>query len=1113
MFDLLLQARVKGDTYWYLDSGCSRHMSGDKDQFLSLVAFDGGSVTFGDNSKGTITGLGKVGKTLSHAIDDVYYVEGLQHNLLSISQLCDKGNRVEFQANLCHIVNSQTGELVCEGTRKHDVYITFLDKIPQDKSICLRAVSDNNQWIWHKRFGHASLTLLNKLKARDLVVGLPNIKYEADKVCSECVRGKQVKISFKPKTALSTSRPFELVHIDLCGPMRVQSRRGYRYVCVMVDDYSRYTWVMMLHSKDETFEEWVALVKQMENQLLHKLVSVRSDHGTEFENANFLDYCREHGVNHNFSAPRTPQQNGVVERKNRTLEEMARTMLIESGLPKSFWSEAVDTASYILNRGLIRPKINKTPYELLKGRKPNISYFRIFGCKCFIHNNGKDQLDKFDPRSDEGIFLGYSSHSKAYRVFNKRTLCVEESVHVIFDEFNMSSEIAQVQHDEEIGLMDFTGNQYAGTPNEGQADLGTPNTPQDIHDEVPREDGDNEDSEGEPSSGGSSNNRQVMCSGGTEEAASPEHEVSTDGGNSMDVNPSGPSNEGENHDHAGSLLNQEAQNDFMFKSYKYQSSHPTDQIISNINKGIQTRRSVYQNFCAFYSFLSNIEPTDYKMALADPDWVLAMQDELNQFKRNQVWHLVPRPKERSVIGTRWVFRNKLDDLGTIVRNKARLVVQGYNQQEGIDYDETFAPVARLEAIRILIAYAAHMNFKLFQMDVKTAFLNGYLKEEVYVEQPPGFEDTLFPQHVYKLDKALYGLKQAPRAWYERLSNFLMENDYKRGTVDKTLFIKTKGEHLLVVQIYVDDILFGATNQVLCDEFANLMQSEFEMSMMGELGFFLGLQIKQTNDGIMIHQQKYLKELLKKFGMENSKAYDTPVPTSTKLDADLKGKDVEASLYRGMIGSLLYLTASRPDIVFSVGLCARFQSNPKESHLKAVRRILRYLVGTADLFLWYPKGSTIDLIGYTDADYAGFLVDRKSTSGMAHFLGSCLISWGSKKQNSVALSTAESEYIAAASCCSQLLWIRNQLKDFGVVYDSVPIYCDNTSAINISKNPVQHSKTKHIEIRHHFLRDNVEKGLVEMLFCKSEDQIADIFTKPLCRESFCKLRVMLGLVRF
>ena len=489
-----------------------------------------------------------------------------------------------------------------------------------------------------------------------------------------------------------------------------------------------------------------------------------------------------------------------------------------------------------------------------------------------------------------------------------------------------------------------------------------------------------------------------------------------------------------------------------------------------------------------------------------------MQDELNQFERNQVWHLEPRTEEMSVIGTKWVFRNKLDDSGIIVKNKARLVVQGFNQQEGIDYDETFAPVARLEAIRILIAFAAHMNFKLFQMDVKIAFLNGYLKENVYVEQPPGFEDRDYPDHVYKLDKALYGLKQAPRAWYERLSSFLLENNYERGSVDKTLFLKRKGPDLLVVQVYVDDILFGATNLTLCDEFAGLMKSEFEMSMMGELGFFLGLQIKQMDDGIMIHQQKYLKELLKKYGMNDSKSYDTPIPTSTKLSLDEKGKDVEDKLYRGMIGSLLYLTASRPDIVFSVGLCARFQSKPKESHLKAVKRIFRYLSGTEDLCLWYPKGSNIDLIGYTDADFAGFNVDRKSTSGMAHFLGSCLISWGSKKQNSVALSTAESEYIAAALCCAQLLWIKTQLKDFGVCSGSVPILCDNTSAINISKNPVQHSKTKHIEIRHHFLRDNVEKGNVSLEFCRSEDQLADIFTKPLCKEVFVRLRTLLGMVK-
>ena len=296
-----------------------------------------------------------------------------------------------------------------------------------------------------------------------------------------------------------------------------------------------------------------------------------------------------------------------------------------------------------------------------------------------------------------------------------------------------------------------------------------------------------------------------------------------------------------------------------------------------------------------------------------------MQEELHQFKRNKVWHLVPKPKDRIIIGTKWVFRNKLDDFGTVTRNKAWLVVQGYNQEEGIDYEEIFAPVARIEAIRILIAFAAHMEIKLHQMDVKSAFLNGYLKEEVYVMQPPGFESKEFPNHVFKLDKALYGLKQAPRAWYERLLNFLLKNGFRRGKVDKTLFLKSKGEHLLIVQVYVDDIIFGVTHNNLCNEFSKMMRTEFEMSMMGELNFFLGLQIKQTSDGTMFHQQKYVKELLKRFGMDSAKPIDTPISPSTRLVMDDESPSVEEKTYKGMIGSLLYLIASRPDIVFSVGL--------------------------------------------------------------------------------------------------------------------------------------------------------------------------------------------------
>ncbi|KAK8569030.1 hypothetical protein V6N12_007562 [Hibiscus sabdariffa] len=361
-----------------------------------------------------------------------------------------------------------------------------------------------------------------------------------------------------------------------------------------------------------------------------------------------------------------------------------------------------------------------------------------------------------------------------------------------------------------------------------------------------------------------------------------------------------------------------------------------------------------------------------------------MQEELNQFDRSKVWTLVERPNDKSTIGTKWAFRNKLDDSGNIVRIKARLVEQGYTQEEGIDFDETYAPVARMESIMMLLAFACHHEFKLFQMDVKSEFLNGFINEEVYVEQPPGFEDPKFPNHVFKLSKGLYGLKQAPRAWYERLSTFLVKKCFNKGKVDTTLFTKKKGKDILVVQIYVDDIIFGSTNDLLCQEFAKLMQGEFEISMMAELSLFLGLQIKKRKDDIFINQAKYIKEKLKKFGLENVKPQATPMSSSTNLDKDEEGKCVDSKLYRSMIGSLLYLTASRPDIMLSVCLCSRFQANPKESHLKAVKRIFRYLKDRSSLGLWYPRDSTFDLHAYLDADYGGCKIDRKSTSAKMTF---------------------------------------------------------------------------------------------------------------------------------
>jgi hypothetical protein len=456
-----------------------------------------------------------------------------------------------------------------------------------------------------------------------------------------------------------------------------------------------------------------------------------------------------------------------------------------------------------------------------------------------------------------------------------------------------------------------------------------------------------------------------------------------------------------------------------------------------------------------------------------------MQEELNNFTRNEVWHLVPRPNQ-NVVGTKWVFRNKQDEHGVVIRNKAQLVAKGYSQVEGLDFGETYAPVARLESIRILLAYATYHGFKLYQMDVKSAFLNGPIKEEVYVEQPPVFEDSEYPNHVYELSKVLYGLKQAPRAWYKCLWGFLITNGFKVGKADPTLFTKTIAKDLFVCQIYVDDIISGSTNKSTCEEFSRIMIQKFEMSMMGELKYFLGFQVKQLQDGTFISQTKYIQDILNKFGMKGAKPIKTPLGTNGHLDLDTGGKFVDHKVYRSMIGSLLYLCASRPDIMFFVCMCARFQADPKKVHLRAVIRIMRYLVYTPKFGLWCPKGSTFDLIGYSDADWAGCKIDRKSTSETCQFLGRSLVSWASKKQNSVALSTAEAEYIAAGHCCVQLLSMRQTLRDYGYKLSKVHLLCGNESAIRMVDNPVEHSRTKHIDIRYHFLRDHQQRGILRLL---------------------------------
>ncbi|KAG9449455.1 hypothetical protein H6P81_009420 [Aristolochia fimbriata] len=950
------------DGIWYFDSGYSRHMTGSSEFLTNLQKKNGGQVTFGDGGKGSVIGICELNVKGLPNLKNVLLVNGLKANLISISQLCDQNLYVNFTKTGCK----------CQYTKEHTTQL------------------------WHKRLGHIHFRGLQKLIKYGDVRGLPTLTGTVEPVCKGCMEGKQHRTPHTALKSITTKQQLELLHFDLMGPVQTESIAGKKYVMVCVDDFTRFTWVEFLREKSKTFKLFVNLCRRLmieKGVTIGRIVRIRSDHGKEFENQDFANFCESKGILHEFSAPKTPQQYGIVERKNRTLQEMARTMINAKELPHKLWAEAVNTTCYVSNRVHLRYLTHKTSYELWKGRKPKVHYFREFGSRCHVLRDC-EHLRKFDSRSTEGMFVGYSRNSHAYRVLLKNTNTVIETVNV---EVADQTEGLQMSDDEQEHVLQ---NQKDGT---GSTVTSTLTLDEEI----------------------------VGTVTGTHEGALEDTRVS-----STEVQET-------------AITIEKA------PSIRVQKNHPTDAIIGDIYEGMKTRgkNKNYGDMVKFVRYTSLVEPRKVEEALKDEFWIKAMQEELEQFERNEVWTLVPRLEYLNVIGTKWVFKNKTDEEGNVIRKKARLVAQGYTQVEGIDFDETFAPVARLESIRLLLATVSMMKIKLHQMDVKSAFLNGYLNEEVYVEQPKGFEDPHKPDCVYRLTKALYGLKQAPRAWYERLTQFLCSKGFTRGGVDKTLFIKRGDHELTLAQIYVDDIAFGSTSDYAQRQFVKHMQEEFEMSMVGKLAYFLGFQIKQRAYGIFISQEKYARNLVKKFGLEDAKAMRIPMSTTDRICKDENGTLADPTLYRSMIGSLLYLTASRPDICYSVGLCARFQSAPKESHVKTVKRIIRYVKSMINLGIWYAAATSNVLAGYCDADWAGNTDDRKSTSGGCFYLGTNLVSWYSKKQNSISLSTAEAEYIAAGSCCAQLLWMKQMLEDYGVPSGVLTVYCDNTSAINISKNPV------------------------------------------------------------
>ncbi|GJR94675.1 retrovirus-related pol polyprotein from transposon TNT 1-94 [Tanacetum coccineum] len=984
------------------DSGCSKHMTGNLKLLTNFVEKFLGTVKFRNDQIAPILGYRDLVQG-SITIKRVYYVEGLNHNLFSVGQFCDADLEVAFWKSTCYIRDLKGNDLLT-GSRGTDLYSITLQDSTTPNPICLMTKATLSQtWLWHRRLSHLNFDTVNLLSKNNIVNGLPKLKFVKDHLCSSCELGKAKRKSFHTKTTPSSKRRLQLLHMDLCGPMRVESINGKKYVLVIVDDYSRYTWTHFLRSKDKTPGVLIDFLTLVQRGLHAQVTTVRTDKGTEFLNKTLHAYFAKEGIRHETSTARTPEQNGVVERRNRTLVEAARTMLSAAKVP-------------------------------LDG----------------------ENLDKMKEKGDACIFVGYSTQSKAYRVFNKRTRIIVETIHVNFDE------LPQMASDH---VSSDPGPQCSTTVLEQESLSPDPQSQENVSQTAETET--------------TSNELELLYSpmfsellNGTSPVVSKSSVVhaadnpdkrqqhnTTHTSTTTDVADPPPLNIQSTHQtltqvptvtapeniiqaetntenaqfdddefinifstpvqEQGETSSRHVDSSNMHTFYQHHPSaqrwtkdHPLEQVIGNPSQSIRTRRQLETDgeMCMFALTVSRTEPKNIKEAMADSAWIESMQEELHQFDRLDVWELVDRPLCKNVINLKWLWKNKRDEENTVIRNKSRLVAKGYAQKEGIDFEESFAPVARLEA------------------------------EEVYVNQPNGFVNPYHPDKVYRLKKALYGLKQAPRAWYDELSNFLVSKGFSKGSIDPTLFITKHGEDILLVQIYVDDIIFGSTNPKLSKRFGKLMHSKFDMSMMGELKFFLGIQIHQSPRGIFINQAKYAQEILKKHGMTSCDSIGTPMATK-HLDADLSGTPVDQTKYRSMVGALMYLTASRPDIVHATCYCARYQAKPTEKHLTAVKRIFRYLKDSINMGLWYPKDTGFELTAFSDSDHAGCLDSRKSTSGGIQFLGGDkLVSWSSKKQDCTSMSSAEAEYVSLSACCAQVLWmIENSAhRIMGFHFEKIPM---------------------------------------------------------------------------
>lgn len=1055
---------------WFIDSGCSNHMSSNREWFSDLVPVSV-DISVADDRKVKAVAKGKVRfqvcdendiKTIE--LSDALYVPELQASLFSVGKAASRGFNVEFMSESCII--SKNNEVIIQARKSNGLY--RLEVFRESSFYCSGSVTETNFDLWHRRLGHANEEYVKK--AIESSFGVKSTHWKINS-CEPCIMGKMHRQQFPKLSESSTSEVLELIHSDVCGPMKTESLSKKRFILTFIDDYSRFVFNYFIRTKDEVPNKFKEFEKLVTVQTGHRIKCLRSDNGSEYSSNSFLKYLRDKGIKIQRTAPYTPEQNGIAERCNRSIIEMARTMLNESRLKRHFWAEAVNTAVYIKNRLPSRVLEGSTPYQRWYKNKPNLDHFKVFGSIAYCHVP-KEKRTKLDYKAEKCLMLGYDVNAKAYRLLNLKSNKIIVSRDVVFNEDNFVDSSSLHRSDEELIKSSAiqSDNVLVSTCDNN------------CHD----------GSSDSPGSSGSASDKQlnqlVSDTGFDEESDASDDEIQQYVGS-----PTG------NSDVDNSTVNVHVDSS---DEQIEQSSAGNIRISTRCNKGVPPIRFDASSYLASEASF----PNNWNEAVNSSEsesWLQAAKSEYKSLMDNKTWSLVKLPNGKRSIGTKWVFTRKLDDNGKTGRFKARLVAKGYSQVPGIDYVDTFAPVAKFSTFRTLLTVSASLDMEMVQMDVSTAFLNGNIDEELFIDQPEGFVEKGKETFVCKLNKSIYGLRQSPRQWYKKLESVLVADGFSKSRSDGCLFTKILDGKKIFILTYVDDILISASDQASLLSAKQVLNREFEMKDLGVPSLFLGIHIERCRDkrSIFIDQRNYIESFLNKYNMADSKAVATPMA----IDKVSDDEPYDGSFpYRECVGSLMYaMVATRPDIAAAVGVLCRTLDKPTKNNVVQIKRLLRYLNGSKGYKLKLGSdGSDLVLEGFVDSDWAGDAKDRKSTSGYLFFLKQSLLSWLSRKQTTVALSTTEAEYVAATSAAQEAMWLRNLLVDFGIQQvGATIIYEDNQGAIKLASNSKNYTRVKHISIKYHFIKDLIENGMIKLVYCCTERMLADVMTKALTAHRF------------